>query len=99
MHQTVIESSSWYDTLEKVQDFVTESGLKGVGQYFDLAPCLPHERVCDRPAEEDPDFFLVYDTFFTRLPLQLPLSSFACNVLSALRIAPTQLLPNGWAFV
>ena len=73
--------------------------MKGVGQYFDLAPCLPHEKVCDRAAEEEPDFFFVYDTFFPRLPLQLPLSSFACNVLSALRIAPTQLLPNGWSFV
>src|ERR1044072_3599170 len=99
VHPTVIQSSSRYDTPKKVRDFVAESGLKGVGQYFDLVPCLPHERVCDRAAEEEPDYFFVYDTFFTRLPLQLPLSSFVCNVLSALQIASTQLLPNGWAFV
>src|ERR1044072_1791514 len=98
-HPTVIQSPSWYDSQEKVECFVQESGHKGVGQYFDLAPCKAHERVCDRAAEEEPDFFFVYATFFTRLPLQLPVSSFACNVLSVLRIAPTQLLSNGWAFV
>src|ERR1044072_7253025 len=78
----VLQSSSWYDSQKRFNSFVKETGLEGVGQHFDLVACQPHERVSDRAAPGEADFFFVYDILFTQLPLMLPLSSFTNNVLS-----------------
>jgi hypothetical protein len=61
-------------------------------------PCGKDDRVCDCPAEGEPDYFFVYTCLFTRFSISLPFSTFICSVLRYLHIDPTQLMPNGWAF-
>lgn len=65
-----------------------------------IDPCGVEEKICDSPWSGDaPPYTYMYETFFTRLGLRLPLSSFECDVLNYLHLAPTQLHPNGWAFL
>jgi hypothetical protein len=65
---------------------------------FDI--CVDSERVCFNKEKNDSlDFCYFYETFFTRLGMKLPLSSFECEVLNWLNVSPSQLHPNSWAFV
>ncbi|RDX69357.1 hypothetical protein CR513_51542, partial [Mucuna pruriens] len=50
------------------------------------------------PAEGKPCFYL-YDTLHSKLGIKLPFSHFERAVFQVLNIAPTQLHPNGWAYV
>src|ERR1044072_1528031 len=43
--------------------------------------------------------FSVFPFFFSILGVRFPFSTFVCDVLSAVNIAPTQLAPNSWAFL
>ncbi|RDX98501.1 hypothetical protein CR513_18559, partial [Mucuna pruriens] len=44
-------------------------------------------------------FFYLYDTLHSKLGIRLPFSHFEQAVLQGLNVAPTQLHPNGWAYV
>ena len=50
------------------------------------------------PSEADP-FFYMYVCLFKDLHVRLPFDDFTMGVLQSLSLAPTQLHPNGWAFV
>lgn len=64
-----------------------------------MDPCATDEMICHSPRLADaPMYTLMYETFFTRLCLHLPLSNFECDVFNYLHLAPTQLHPNGCAF-
>lgn len=65
-----------------------------------IEPCEVDEVICGSPRPGvSPMYTLMYETFFTKIGLRLPLSDFECDVLKHLHLAPTQLHPNGWAFV
>lgn len=65
-----------------------------------IEPCEVDEVICGSPRPGvSPMYTLMYETFFTKIGMRLPLSDFECDVLKHLHLAPTQLHPNGWAFV
>ncbi|KOM52078.1 hypothetical protein LR48_Vigan09g073700 [Vigna angularis] len=67
--------------------------------HFKLAICQMTERVCHGRGRYPNDFFYVYATMFKDLKVLLPFSDFQMGVLRTLNVAPTQLHPNGWAFM
>ncbi|KOM53185.1 hypothetical protein LR48_Vigan09g184400 [Vigna angularis] len=68
-------------------------------RHFKLAICQRTERVCHGRGNYPSDFFYVYATMFKDLKVLLPFSDFQMGVLRTLNLAPTQLHPNGWAFM
>ncbi|KOM35252.1 hypothetical protein LR48_Vigan02g140200 [Vigna angularis] len=67
--------------------------------HFKLAVCQMIERVCHGRGNYPTDFFYAYATMFKDLKVLLPFSYFQMSVLRELNVAPTQLHPNGWAFM
>ncbi|RDX75691.1 hypothetical protein CR513_44400, partial [Mucuna pruriens] len=64
-----------------------------------VSPCRAGESVnTTTPADDKPCFYL-YDTLHSKLGIKLPFSHFERAVLQVLNVAPTQLHPNGWAYV
>ncbi|RDX98124.1 hypothetical protein CR513_18970, partial [Mucuna pruriens] len=64
-----------------------------------ISPCRSRESVSTAlPTEGKPCFYL-YDTLNSKLGIRLPFTHFERVVLQALNVAPTQLHPNGWAYV
>ncbi|KOM58056.1 hypothetical protein LR48_Vigan11g108900 [Vigna angularis] len=55
--------------------------------------------VCHGRGDYPYDFFYVYATMFKDLKVLLPFTDFQMGVLKTLNLAPTQLHPNGWAFM
>ncbi|KOM37394.1 hypothetical protein LR48_Vigan03g077600 [Vigna angularis] len=68
-------------------------------RHFKLAICQRTEHVCHDRGNYPSDFFYVYATMFKDLKVLLPFSDFQMGVLRTLNVAPTQLHPNGWAFM
>ncbi|KOM47816.1 hypothetical protein LR48_Vigan07g152000 [Vigna angularis] len=68
-------------------------------KHFKLAFCQRTERVCHGRGNYPTDFFYVYATMVKDLKVLLPFSDFQMSVLRTLNLAPTQLHPNGWAFM
>ncbi|KOM56733.1 hypothetical protein LR48_Vigan10g262500 [Vigna angularis] len=68
-------------------------------RHFELAICQRTERVCHGRGNYPYDFFYIYATMFKDLKVLLPFSDFQMGVLRTLNVAPTQLHPNGWAFM
>ncbi|RDY08529.1 hypothetical protein CR513_07222, partial [Mucuna pruriens] len=66
-------------------------------EWIDLTYKTPDECVCHSGKDEDSDFIYMYETLFKDLRVTLPFDSFAARVLRILKVAPTQLHPNGWA--
>ncbi|RDX72316.1 hypothetical protein CR513_48221, partial [Mucuna pruriens] len=64
-----------------------------------VSPCRIGETVNIGSSTEGRLFFYLYDTFHSKLGIRLPFSHFERAVLQALNVAPTQLHPNGWAYV
>ncbi|RDY00070.1 hypothetical protein CR513_16791, partial [Mucuna pruriens] len=60
---------------------------------FDLVHCSPLERVCHATQEGEGKFIYMYKTTFKDPGVSLPFDYFA----RTLRVAPSQLHPNGWA--
>lgn len=44
-------------------------------------------------------FFFMYQILIDSVMVKIPFSDFQCSILQFLNIAPSQLHPNGWAFV
>ncbi|RDX98562.1 hypothetical protein CR513_18503, partial [Mucuna pruriens] len=64
-----------------------------------VSPCRTGESVSTAsPVKGKPCFYL-YDTLHSKLGIKLPFSHFERAVLQVLNVAPTQLHPNGWAYV
>lgn len=64
-----------------------------------LAVCRSNERACHGREGYHSDFFHVYVTWFRDLGVRIPFSEFQMGVLRELNVCPTQLHPNGWAFM
>ncbi|RDX83554.1 hypothetical protein CR513_35514, partial [Mucuna pruriens] len=64
-----------------------------------VSPCRPRELVSSSLSAEGKPYFYLYDTLHSKLGIKLPFSHFERAVLQVLNVAPTQLHPNGWAFV
>ncbi|RDX92420.1 hypothetical protein CR513_25437, partial [Mucuna pruriens] len=57
------------------------------------------ESVSTALTAEGKPYFYLYDTLHSKLGIKFPFSHFERAVLQVLNVAPTQLHPNGWAFV
>ena len=57
------------------------------------------DNVCHGREGDEHEFFYFYECLFTDLHIRFPLSEFQMGVLRFLNIAPTQLHPNGWAYM
>ncbi|RDX96691.1 hypothetical protein CR513_20620, partial [Mucuna pruriens] len=103
------DPQAWVDPeVKKMSSLLTRSSaLLGMAKaicqrgpwFVCVSPCRPGESVSTAlPAEGKPYFYL-YDTLHSKLGIKLPFSHFERAVLQVLNVAPTQLHPNGWAFV
>jgi len=57
------------------------------------------DNVCHGREGDNSKFFYFYACLFTDLYVRFPLSEFQMGVLRFLNVAPTQLHPNGWAYM
>ncbi|RDX84951.1 hypothetical protein CR513_33927, partial [Mucuna pruriens] len=64
-----------------------------------VSPSRAGESVNIGSSTEGKPCFYLYDTLHSKLGIRLPFSHFERAVLQALNVAPTQLHPNGWAYV
>jgi len=63
-------------------------------------PCREDELVCcDESSDPNGPFFYFYTTIFKKVFLGLPLYNFEKELLTKIKVAPTQLQPYSWAFV
>ena len=64
--------------------------------------CVPAgagEPVCSGREEGEPNFFHFYRDVNTRIRISFPFSAFQMSALTYLHLAPSQLHPNGWAYL
>ncbi|RDY04812.1 hypothetical protein CR513_11427, partial [Mucuna pruriens] len=64
-----------------------------------VSPCRAGESVNTTMLADHKPCTYLYDTLHSKLGVKLPFSHFKRAVLQALNVAPTQLHPNGWAYV
>ena len=69
----------------------------GFGVKVELLPCSVDDRVYHR--EWGFGFFYMHSCVLEELRVRLPFTEFECQVLKQLNCAPSQLHPNGWAFL
>ena len=70
----------------------------------EMAGCVlrapePEEPICAGQEIGQPNFFFFYRDYLTRVGVSFPFSDFQMSVLNCLLLAPSQLHPNGWAYV
>jgi len=82
--------------LVDVQDIVDSSIPDGA---FSLRRCLPTDRVFHSRSSFPVDFFFMYARVMKDSCIVIPFDDSYSDVLRFLNIAPTQLHPNGWAYV
>jgi len=82
--------------LVEVQDIV-ESSVPD--HAFSLRRCLTTDRVFDGQGSYPADFFFMYARVMKDSCLVIPFDDFCTDLLRYLNVAPTQLHPNGWAYV
>ena len=66
---------------------------------FSLCRCLTTDWVFDGRGSYPADFFFMYERVMKDSCLVIPFDNFCTDVLCYLNVAPTQLHPNGWAYV
>ncbi|XP_072061501.1 uncharacterized protein [Arachis hypogaea] len=69
----------------------------GSGVKVELLPCSVDDRIYHR--ELGFDFFYMHSCVLEELRVRLPFTDFECQILKQLNCAPSQLHPNGWAFL
>jgi Putative gypsy type transposon len=67
------------------------------GCYF--CPPGEDEPVCASRVGDFTNFFFFYKAYMTRLGVRFPFTEFQMSCLSHLHLAPSQLHPNGWAYI
>ncbi|XP_072087195.1 uncharacterized protein [Arachis hypogaea] len=67
------------------------------GFRLELLPCSRSDRVYHR--RKDFESFYMYSPVLEELHVKLPFSSFECDVMTQMNCAPSQIHPNGWAFI
>ncbi|MED6175225.1 hypothetical protein PIB30_076412, partial [Stylosanthes scabra] len=70
---------------------------EGSGVKLRFLPCGEGEMVYFRGLGWE--HFYMYTTVFLDIGVRFPFTEFECGVLSQLKCAPTQIHPNGWAFI
>ncbi|QHO04331.1 uncharacterized protein DS421_13g439520 [Arachis hypogaea] len=67
------------------------------GFRLELLPCSRSDRVYHR--RKDFESFYMYSLVLEELRVKLPFSNFECDVMTQMNCAPSQIHPNGWAFI
>ncbi|MED6159174.1 hypothetical protein PIB30_039852 [Stylosanthes scabra] len=70
---------------------------KGESVKVMFLPCIEDDRVFHRSVGLES--FFMYVTVFVEIGIRFPFTQFECGVLSQLKCAPSQIHPNGWAFI
>ncbi|RDX99480.1 hypothetical protein CR513_17464, partial [Mucuna pruriens] len=65
------------------------------GRYVMVRP-FEDERIYHAALEDEDDYIFMYETTFINLDVSFPFDCFTVDVLSTLRVTPSQLHPNGW---
>jgi hypothetical protein len=98
----VLAAASIRDSKKKIDDLVSSLTIAQDAESADqivITSCVSWERVCMAVREGSRPFTYFYETLFKALGVRLPLTVFEMQLLSAIRVAPTQLHPNVWAFI
>ncbi|KAK2368548.1 hypothetical protein QL285_081735 [Trifolium repens] len=95
-----MEITSKYTTEESIQDFRNDVMLSGSGREGDVViDPVGNRELVTGVNTQTPHYFYMYASVVEHLNLWLPFTEFELALLNALNVAPTQLHPNGWAFV
>jgi hypothetical protein len=94
------ETFSKYTSVESVQEFRNDVVLSDSGRDEDAVtnPVGDQELVTEVNTQTL-HYFYMYTKVMENLNLSLPFTDFELVLLNALNVGPTQLHPNGWAFV
>jgi hypothetical protein len=95
-----MEAVSKYTSVESVHEFRSDVALSDSGREKDVItePVGDQESVATVNTQL-PHYFYMYSKVMENLNLSFPFTDFEIEMLNALNVAPTQLHPNGWAFV
>jgi hypothetical protein len=95
-----MEIFSTYTSVESVQEFRNDVTLSDSGREDDVVtdPVGDNELVTGVNTQP-PHYFYKYTKVMEALNLSLPFTDFGLAILNVLNVSPTQLHPNGWAFV
>ncbi|XP_025667737.1 uncharacterized protein [Arachis hypogaea] len=67
------------------------------GFHIELLPCNRTDRIFHR--SKGFENFYMYSCVLEELSVKLPFTKFECNLLTQMNCAPSQVHPNGWAFI
>jgi len=91
----VLRETSDFTSVKRVESFPHAQALSysGLEANIVVVPCAPNEPIC-RDCQNGESFCFFYETFFNKLGVRLPLTSFEKEILNVMNIAPAQLHPN-----
>jgi hypothetical protein len=98
----VLSAALIWDSEKKIDDLVSGLEIARDNDSADqivVASWVSWELVCMSVEEKTRPFCYFYETLFRTLGVCLPLTSFEMDLLNVVQVAPTQLHPNGWAFI
>jgi hypothetical protein len=95
-----MEALSKYTSVESVYEFRGDVALSDSGREEDvITEPVGDLELVTTVNTQIPHYFYMYSKVMENLNLSLPFTDFEIEMLNALNVAPTQLHPNGWAFV
>ena len=100
--EEVIHTGYLYVSASEINFFRSKTDSSSTDDEKDvtMSPCDADERVCDQLLEGAVDMsFLMYMAVIEEYGLTIPFCAFKIDVLKFLNVAPSQILPNSWAFI
>jgi hypothetical protein len=96
----VLNTTSLYTKIGNINFLRSERDISSAGHEEDveLIPYDEGESVCTQHPEGD-EVYYMYAAVLEEFRVQIPFNAFEMDVLKILNVAPSQILPNTWAFI
>jgi hypothetical protein len=95
-----MEALSKYTSMASIHEFRGDVVLSNSGREEDvITEPVGDQELVTTVSTQGPHYIYMFSKVMEHLHLTLPFTNFEVEMLNALNVAPTQLHPNGWAFV